>query len=665
MSHLLNIAKAVADSGIDFAKGITASEGERLVTDIARMDANLESDTVNNALAPVLLGSACYSKDAELPTGVKEVQLQGTKASNFNLEHFTMPRTDVEVATTLAFNTFGSKQDAYLEALFPTYVNNPKYRTIRVVVRTIYVIDDYKVTDTTFESIKENKRSIIEFMNDAESSPFGEDKLRLIPVKTSDTEEFLAANYTITVKSPLNGKEVTTSPFKAGKKIPLGYVAQDQVLLSKGVLNNTDILDDTVVLDKLYLTFSDADNTDRFEYSVKDYQGVKWRGTATGDEHDVEVIFNKRVSIPVKQWKLITGDDNNIFAGFANSLNALVDVQVIGSGNLRTKEFDVKVTEFTLAGATTAAGPVDESSRVYSNLKDAFAKYKPAENGYLIDTRFKNDNRRIKGLYLTSQGVGSTYGIRAKTPFYTKAPIGGLNGTLENTDADFMKGLIAGQKTQNRHSGYMTLINFLKEAKETYAKTNNPLSVVFDGPVQTIVKPYYKPIDMNMVDYLDSLQNEGRKTSIKAAIVDLLELEFDEMTISSGFENFIEASDYAYEVVVNAGSKFKRFLGSEVEINGRVAKVEYTNEKALRDSILLGYRGATINKEEHDPFCFGAFDFTPSVVSESTRTVDGTEVAVLLVNPIFEHIITNPVLTEVRIRGLDLAIKKLTVNVSQ
>ena len=129
----------------------------------------------------------------------------------------------------------------------------------------------------------------------------------------------------------------------------------------------------------------------------------------------------------------------------------------------------------------------------------------------------------------------------------------------------------------------------------------------------------------------------------------------------AGWSAYMLATEKKFDIIVNAGVALQPFLGDRVKVNGQDVEVIYTIEKNLQESVILGYRPRELSKEEINPFAFGNFVFSQSIVTESTRVVNGAEVRVPVVNPVYQHIVTNPTLVELNVTGTEQVLRKIAV----
>jgi len=575
-----------------------------------------------------------------------------------SLEHFDGRAVDVYQAATFAYNVSASTQDEFSEAFFPSVIGDISTAGISVSLRTTQVINTFLRNNANADSKKFNRQSLITAISDPKGI-LASDQLKLLPVVGGAFDSQLETGLATTKEYAASGDSVSTAPYKLGTRLNVLGASQSTALLAKGVMDNTDTLDTNLPLEALY--FATTDKTKFVRVDVSRLIGATFMAGQRGDSKDL--VLNTKTQMVVDLSALtdhVTGSTVAGLAALPAGSKAVFDVELLGSGNAVDGELSVYVGAWTFAGARDVNGNViDSSSSVYTAIETQAVAMTAV--GVDIDTRITNSNIRRKGINLTSKPTTEKLPVRAKTPITTDSPIIGQN--VGPNDGAFLTDLISVTGILSNFSAVKTILGFAAFMKSQEGVSASEINTNTLG--QTFCKPFYKFTAMNLSEYVDSQRGQDRNADIKATVINNIATDVANMLSESGYSNYEKFVKRAgkTDIVIGTYPALAAYLGTGIDLgNGCVAKVVSTDNTDIKDKLFvtIGDTGADQSSVAIDRF--GSRLYIPSLVSKTNVSENGETVNKTVVNPLFEHVVTLPLLVEYSVTGLDSVLGKVTAN---
>jgi len=595
------------------------------------------------------------------PVGDKHAQMFGANlnvADVASLEHFDGRAVDVYQAATFAYNVEAATQDDFSEAFFPTVIGDISTAGISVTLRTTQVINSFLRNTPASDAKKFNRQSLITAISDP-GGILASDQLKLLPVVGGAFDAQLNVPLATAKFYDASGDTVQSAPYVIGSRLNILGASQSTALLAKGVMDNTDTLDTNLPLEALYFATTTATKFVRVD--VSKLAGAVFIAGQRGDSKDL--VLSTKTTIVVDLSTLVDHVTGTTIAGLAAlpaGSKAVFDVELMGNGNATDGELSVYVGAWTFVGARDLNGNVIAPASVAYTAIQTQAVAMTAV-GVDIDARITNSNIRRNGINLTSKPTTEKLPVRAKTPITTDSPVIGQN--VGPNDGAFLTDLVSVTGILANFSAVKTLLGFAAFMKGQAGV--NPAEINTNTLGQTFCKPFYKFTAMNLSQYVDSTRGQDRSEDIKATVVNNIATDVANMLSLSGYSNYEKFVKRAgkTDIIIGTYPALAAYLGDSIDLgNNCVAKVVTTDNTDINGKLFItvGDRNADQSAVAIDRF--GSRLYVPSLVSKTNVTENGATVNKTVVNPVFDHVVTLPVLVEYAVTGLDLVLAKVAQN---
>lgn len=638
-------AKAIAALAIDPAKTIGA---------------------MGNLKAPVVTGA--HQTISVESLGIEDVVF----ADTLSTEAFDAQSTNNAIYYSIAYNFGAARQDAFGEAFFPTVVIDPTISGFNIETEFTSLMSEFDRSITGAADTKKfNKIPIIKAIYD--NDLFGNDKNKLVPVYRTENAAMFIATQQFVDKSA--GTEITTAPLKLGKTVSLLGISQTDAMLAKGVMDNTDALDRTLNLDKLFfsITGSDGTNTvtDMFKYSVAAFPHSNFTYSTQDHHKDLSLAFKtESIVINTSSTKTAKGAASGILATLPADHTVIVSVRLHGDANTATGDVSVFGSAIEVVEIRDASGDVlPSTSADYVAIKGAFDAIKL--EGYTVEAYRTNSNLRTRGQLVTNDRFNQIYNVPLRSGITVLMPTNNATGT--DGDAAKLTSMIQAAGIKSSIYAVKTLIEY---SEMLHNVTNNGATPNIDlmGIGRHHVNPYYNETTIDLAQYVDSVKSNERIADIRAALVNKIKDEVLNMYVESNY-------GVAYDVLRgNIGGKVTVVIGTDPKlkqyISGGESKIDLgedfeaivvaTPNKLVKGKVFVTFgifdeqRNSTPN-----PLNFGVCAWAPTISTDIVRTSNGSVVRELQTNPRFLHVVNLPIISVMNVGDTNEVLGKVTKNYHQ
>ena len=569
------------------------------------------------------------------------------------VEAFDGQVLDNSLYFSVAFNALAIKQDPVVELFYPVIVIDPSQvgATVKAKITNIMRATNRDITGkpTNFK-----RESLVKKLND--TALFTIDANRLYPVYDPDNKsQYLVTpsgvNGMVRDVEVMDGLTIQTAPLKANAKIDVLGISQNTALLAAGYMDETDALNGSVYLERLYFTVTgkDGDN-DVTEYMALNIKGLPavFTYTPTGSTRELQLDY-KTTSLSLVGGAITKVDgtptkiDNleNVPAGYTIKL----EVNVKGDGNAQDGTVAVYPVEFKLHSILDKTGtPISETDDLYTNVKEVLDTASVV--GYDLEAYAANSNARFRGKLLTTNSYNYVYTVPVRTKVREIVPV--FNSGEDGDTA----GIIAQVDFTKRAMSKVGLL----ELNNVAVLLGSLSSDTEDFGISTkLVNKYFYKDTLDLTTMIDGIKSMDRESDIEASMRLTLRNAAVKMYIESNYNYAFESIYPGVKPTVIIGTDYNigRFLKSfEDEIFKYEVKV--SGDNLIKDKIFMsfGIMGANRNKEPN-MLNFGACFWSPEVVLSLQRTEGGKVVNETITMPRFKHQTFMPVLTVFEVSGIE------------
>ena len=620
------------------------------------------------------IGNYRPSAESNIATVGSELFMTDTlEATDISREAFDGMQTKNALYFSVAYNLLASRQDEFGEAFFPTIVIDPMQSGL-VVENTFAVIMNEVTRSARNDKQKYNKIPLIKAMYDSEL--LTADKNKCIPVYKEDRslDDLFLADFKSINKD--TGFDILTAPLKVGEKISLLGISQTEAMLSKGEMDNTDALDRSIQLRRVYYTIKgktgvghDQDATETFFFDAGAFAYNNFMAAPQGHSKDMILNFaTTAMVIRPDEIKQANGSASEIFKDL-NQPGIEIKLEVSLTGNANTEYGDITVYPnlIKIIEIKNASGDVvPATDPIYTSVNDYIQKFEII--GYTVDAYRTNSNLRTMGHLLTIDRYKQEYQIKLRSGMNMMCPIN--NETGRENDIDYLNTQIQATQLRTSADAVTTLIKYAESLRSNIS-SGVAKELEVSGIGRYSVHPYYKNISLNLADYVDSLKSTERLDDVRAAILNKINDEVVQMDIISNYGAAHRVANNNIPtkktIIIGTDPRIKHYLAGKedrlVLSSDLDAVIVSTYNQDIAGKIFITYgvfnndRSTVVN-----PLNFGNLVWAPTIATDVIRTIGGSTRRDLMTMPRYCHIVNLPTLLELNLSDIENVIGKVSIN---
>lgn len=594
------------------------------------------------------------------------------EATDLSREAFDGMQTHNALYFSVAYNLLASRQDEFGEAFFPTIVIDPLQSGL-VVENTFAVLMNPNITRTARnDKAKYNKVNIVKIMYD--NSVLTLDKNKCIPVYKNDgsLDDLFLKDFKSVNKE--TGEDIVTAPLKVGEKISMLGISQTESMLAKGEMDNTDALDRSIQLRRVYYTINgkkagDQDATETFFFDASAFAYNNFVAAPQGHGKDMVLNFSTAaLEINVDTIKTANGTASEIFEALNQpGIKIKVEVRLSGSANTEYGDVEIYGNTMNIVEVRNATGDILPSDdQIVTNVKKFLAKLEIV--GYTLDAYRTNSNLRTMGHLITIDRYKQEYQIKLRSGMNMMAPIN--NETGRDNDIDYLNTQIQTTQLRTSADAVLTLTRYAEFLRNSIS-SGVAKDLETSGIGRFSVHPYYKNISLNLADYVDSLKSVDRLEDIRSAILNKINDEVVQMDINSNYGAAHRVANNniptVKTIIIGTDPRIKHYLAGKedrIKLSSEVeAIVVSTYNYDIAGKIFVTY--GVFNNERNtvvNPLNFGNLVWAPTIATDVIRTVSNSTRRDLMTMPRYSHIVNLPILLEFNVSDIENVIGKVTIN---
>lgn len=571
-------------------------------------------------------------------------------------------------AYSVAYNFLTSRQDEFGEAFFRTVIVSPDQVGAVVTIRLVNVMDDIR-RNISGDVDNFNKRNIIHGVID--HTILENDSTVIVPVVRPESEKNFVPVADLPPVDLLLGRDtISTSALAFGKRLSLIAISQTDSLLADGTMDVTDSVDTAVKLSGLILKVG-ADliriNTTALQYTTFNY-------SVQGHYRQMRLAFDTdSLTLSGVINKANTNTPSTVLAPI-NTLNVTVklSLSVNGSVNLETSETTLTASSIVVHAVLDEQGnSLPLTSGNGKTVADLFTT--ASAEGYYLDARRSNLNRRQRGQLLTTDFYSQIYVVPLHAPVTILRPV----TNADTTDSSDLAALVTATHIRISNAAVTAMFN-ARDTLRDFTQTNTT-GVVGQSPeilgaAAFLVKAFYHEEVVDLPSIIDSLRSHERAADLRAVLVNKIRDIGWTMWVKMGYKAAADALAGGVApmptIIVGTDQYIAQWLFVEGDMrtagNNFDLKVVASQDARMRNQmfISLGQFGAG-NDGVPDPLTFGNMYFKPELTVVLPMSRNGQISKELTVQPAFIHVVNLPGLAWLQINGIDKVVAdKVTLNVA-
>lgn len=584
-------------------------------------------------------------------------------------EAFDGMQTHNALYFSVAYNLLAARQDEFGEAFFPTIVIDPTQSGI-VVENTFAALTDMINRTSRNDKSKYNKIPLIKVMYD--SSVLSINKNKCIPVYDAGRGEDDLFLKEFKYVNKETGSDITTAPLAVGKTISILGISQTDEMLAKGQMDNTDALDRSINLRKVYFEMKTEQDTEVFSFDAGAFAYNNFAAAPQGEIKDMLLNFNTTgLELHLDSITQANGTASEIF----NKINKpglilKLSVNVTGNANIEYSDIVVYGNKIEINEIRTTAGEVLAADSVdYLAVMNAINSIKII--GYTLDAYRTNTNLRTMGQLLTIERRKQEYQINLRSGMSMLAPI--VNDTGRENDVDYLNTQIQATQLRTSSDAVLTLKRYAELLQAT-VKNGVAKDLPTAGVGRWSVHPYYKNISFDVSKFVDSIKSVDRLDDIRAALLNKINDEVIQCDIISNYGAAHRVANNNIPtmktVIIGTDYRIAAYLGgkeNKIKLNNDVEAIivaTYNQEMAGKIFITYGVFGDDRNTVVN-PLNFGNMIWAPTIATDVIRTVSNSTRRELMTMPRYLHIVNLPILIQIDVSDIEATLKKVAIHNQQ
>lgn len=648
--------------GMEAFGDLNTEDGQR------RLEVAAQSAAVAAMAAGDVTGYAqrAYTIDASEAPGVRSVPLN-TAGTDYRLgapamEAFDERELSAHLPYSITFAAFAARQDEFSETFFPTAVVTPDQAglDIEVTIPKVFTNSrhgmDGKPTDF-------DRRNLIDAVVDADI--LSDEATRLVPVVQANGEgadKFVPESLVGTSYFRLSGFDVPTRPLATGKEVNLIGISNYAPLIGAGVLNNTDAVDSSILLQDLYVDFGGADEA-AVRFSVTHQPRNAFVKSVEGNYREMNLQFTSR-SLIINKDKLATDGarpaafqaivDNDWTVHLAVSMNGVFNTEF---GNVKVQGYPVTVDLIQDANGNEISLTAGAGAALVAELEAGKII------GYNLKCNRTNSNLRTRGHVVDSTIERERHTIPLGSPITYPSPV-----HAQGRDAD-IKVAINAARTRNSNLAVTTLLSYADALENVVKgpKRRDGVIPAIAGAGRWVVQPWFERQKLDLTASINSEKSFERAADIALTLVnairDMAYRAYRDSRYQAALDAQTSGSGERPTLIIGTDPVIERHLmvaGDDRTFGTAFDKFKVVSslDKRTYGKIFLTFSRGTADPS--DVLSFGTHAWMPELTSSLPINRQGATYREAMVQPRNLHVPKLPILGIIEVQGLSKALTDKT-----
>jgi len=572
---------------------------------------------------------------------------------HFTVESFSSATPEDIASYNFGFNYGASKQEPFLEGIYPTILQPVGTRAVKVEVDVDYVIDPYTRLDGSYGSTKDNAVPFVKTINDED---FYKNVNELIPTSDRKVEwdKFFAKDLETEVVEPNSGTNIKTAPYLAGVEIPVIDICQTSLEISTDTFSQRTQLAPFPSVESLIFKV----DAEYLEIDVSKTAYFGFTETAEGDDRDIGLLASTNLVVtPSAMVDKLTGVATAVMPNIPTNYKIVYKVLFTGEGNLRDGGFAIYGNKVVVHQIIDAGGLVVPTTHAdYADyLADAEKLSTESFHSFTAKSHIVNDDLSRTGKLLTLRSKSQEYILEPNTPLSVEAPLTSLIRGSGKTDAVYIPFLVRHSLAGLNQQGVRSIVEYANYLRNNVGDTGLDLETL--GVSRFFITPWFKSESLDLSTSVDSLTAQDRAGDIKATFDNVVKRLISEMFTVSGYNEAVVDVKSTLDVWVGVHSSLAVFVGDTVDCGSRYdVRIFSTNRKIMEDRCyIVPANFSSTRNTEIDIFSFGAHLYTPVLIGERGKDKN-REITAQIVNT---HATFTPIMAELTVSGLEGVVRKV------
>jgi hypothetical protein len=574
------------------------------------------------------------------------------------------------VGFSIAYNLQASRQGEFGEAFFPTVVVNPDQVGFTVQIRLLFAYSEVQRLATGALNAF-NRKNLIRAIIDA--TILAVDQTKIIPVYrtggTDSSANFVAAITPVTLT--VDGAPLTTAPLKIGATFSLLGISQTTAALAAGLEDQTDAIDSSVRLQKVYLhltkTVASVTTDEYIPFDVSQLPTSDFNAAVQGNTRKLQLNFSTQDLLVTGNMTLTDGTTSTLLAALGtNTARLKFDI----SGSIVQDTGDTT----TMAGAVSVAAVNDNAGNALSTGSGAGATVaavfvNAAIVGYDLLAYRTNSNRRNRGKLIDIQHVNYLYTVPLLPPISALRPV----TSSDANDGNLLSDLVTATRTQTANAAVTALLN----AQAMLAAYANSADVINNQPqlfgaASQLVTPAYIADAIDCATTIDSLKSQDRALDLQSLLINRIRDVSFRLYVESGYGPASEAMHEGQPpkpvVIIGTDPIIARYLTltGDTRLVGDLFdyKIVASFDSRMAGKMLISFgQESSFNSGVPNPLHFGNMAWRPELTLVLPMVRNGAQSLELTVQPSYRHVVNLPLMASITVTNISSVIgSKVPVN---
>lgn len=602
--------------------------------------------------------------NARMSAGMEAMSDRPKDFLTVGMEAYNNARREQMTAMSVAYNLNASQLSEFAELFVTPVTITPDQFGLRMSAPLFELQDEIKRRTTGEGVYNFGRKNLLKALIHPEI--LDNEITRVVPIVNAQNAAFFSSTIPARNETLTNGEVVQTAPLLPGVKVEdLIGLSQTAAMLSAGVADQTDELDKSVVLDRLYFSVTDGADTDFLVFdALKTVPSAIFLDNVNGREGQRQVLSMNSTGFSVSpRTKQVDGSDL-VALGSITTQKLAVSVKLTASG-----EVDREFATSQLMNATIEVlrivdeNGVDQIASVAGQAIVNMLKQAKCE-GYELDARLTNSNRRQRGKMLNTSSQGFAYSTKLRAPFSVVKPQV-QQGGADQLDAANLSNLIFAVRVQADAAIVEALFDHLDWLKKNVAINGNHFDLPAEkcGPAGMMLTKYYEHDTLDFADAMSYSSDKERIEAVQAVFQNRIQSLVYRMIRDSNWKAAsmaLNGGQYEMpEVRIGCDQVLEQYLMKDGDfrtygprLNARLAS---TQNHRMTNKVIITL--APANSAVDNPLNPGFFLWAPELVTELPSVRGGAHSVELTVQPNWAVHVLTPVMAELDIVNLQKVVE--------
>lgn len=586
---------------------------------------------------------------------------------SFAMESYNEQDNRSAVAYSITYNMQSARQDDFGETFYPTLTIPADQAGVTITTNLLFVMDnvDRDVSGAAYDLKRKNVLRAV-----ADPTVLRKEQTRAVPVYRTQSEANFVDDAVLATRTvDIDGTPIVTSALLFGKTVDLLGISQSDAMISLGVQNQTDTLDPTVDLSRVYVSIA---TNQILGFTTLNLPYFNFVPNAQGDYKLLSLTADTTSFLINKDTTHVDGTALSGALAVIATNNLIVRIHAVYNGSVRTDTGNITVYANTFEVAQIVDADTGENIALTDPSVTAMvaAINAAVQLGYDVQAYRSNANRRQQGQFVDVAKEFQRYLVPLRSPITARHPAH-IDGQVDASDVQALITATRIRVSNESITATLQSLDLLSQFVDARDPTGEAPDVL--GVGRYYVRPQFISRDFDATLEVDSLRSYERAADISAALInhirDIAYLLYRDSEYKAASDAIYGGQGPLPTVIVGTDPYTARYInltGDLRTLGGEFNVVVVSSlDIRMRGKIVIGFgifdadRNSSVN-----PLNNGNLLWAPELVLTANIGRQGQYSRETLVQPRYRFIQNLPVMGVIQVSNIPNVLNKLPLFVN-